>query len=258
MATLYLIATPIGNLEDVSLRALRILGEVPVLACEDTRTTRVLLDRHKIARPGRILSYREHNEQRAAPGILKLLLAGEDVALCSDAGYPGVSDPGYRLVALAVEHGIHIDVIPGAGAVEPALLASGLPPSSFTFKGFPPRKPGPRRRFLEMEAALPHTLVFFESPLRTGLLLETALAVLGDRRAAVCIELTKKFEEVARGWLSELSARFREEKIRGEVTIVIAGSNRKFVRKGAGDASAPDAGAGDASDDDADDGDASD
>jgi 16S rRNA (cytidine1402-2'-O)-methyltransferase len=230
MATLYLIATPIGNLEDLSHRAVRILGEVPVLACEDTRTTRVLLERYAIPRPAKLISYREYNEERAAPGILKLLEGGQDVAICSDAGYPGVSDPGYRVIALALEAGFRVDVIPGAGAVEPALLVSGLPSSSFTFKGFPPRKPGPRRRFLEAEVSLPHTLVFFESPLRVGLLLTDALAVLGDRRAAVCIELTKKFEQVERGYLSELAERLRERKIRGEVTVVIAGNHPKFIR----------------------------
>lgn len=239
MATLYLIATPIGNLEDLTHRAARILRETPVIACEDTRKTRVLLGRYAIPRPRKLISYREHNEERAAHGIVKLLDEGADVALCSDAGYPGISDPGYRVASLAREAGHRVEVIPGAGAVETALLASGLPSASFTFKGFPPRKPGPRRRFLEMDAALPHTLVFFESPLRTALLLRDALAVYGDRRAAVCIELTKKFEEIRPGWLSELAAALDGEKIRGEVTLVVAGAHPKFTRPAPGESAAP-------------------
>ncbi len=243
MATLYIIATPIGNLEDLSYRAVRILGEVGVLACEDTRTTRVILERYAIRRPPQILSYREHNEANAAPGIVKLLAGGSDVALCSDAGYPGISDPGYRVIAQALDAGHRVEVLPGAGAVEPAVLASGLPPSSFTFKGFPPRKPGPRTKYLTMERDVPHTLVFFESPRRLASLLQEALGVYGDRRAAVCIELTKKFEEVHRGWLSDLCAQFRGVRIRGEVTLVIAGSHPKFVRgesQPAGRPTAPD------------------
>jgi len=230
MATLYLVATPIGNLEDMTHRAVRVLSAVDVLACEDTRTTRVLLERYAIPRPAKVVSYREQNEERAARGLLKLLDEGRNVALCSDAGYPGLSDPGYRVTALAAEAGHRIEVVPGAGAVAPALLASALPSSSYVFKGFPPRKPGPRRRFLEMEAAAPHTIICYESPHRTAQLLADAHTALGDRRAAVCIELTKKFEQVHRGWLSELAEQFSDRKIRGEVTVVIAGSNPKFIR----------------------------
>lgn len=230
MATLYIIATPIGNLEDLSYRAVRLLGEVDVLACEDTRTTRILLNRYEIPRPGKIVSYRERNEARASRGLLHLLATDRNVALCSDAGYPGISDPGYRIIALALDEGHRVEVIPGAGAVEAALVASGLPSSSFTFKGFPPRKPGPRRRFLQMDGELPHTLLFFESPRRVGAFLAEAVEVLGDRRAAVCIELTKKFEEVHRGWLSELAEQFQDVKIRGEVTLVVAGKHPKFMR----------------------------
>jgi len=232
MATLYVVATPIGNLEDITYRAVRVLGEVPVLACEDTRTTRKLLARYTIPRPAKLLAYHEHNEERAAAGIAALLDQGQDVALCSDAGYPGVSDPGYRLIAAAIDAGHRVEVLPGAGAVEPALLASGLPGASFTFKGFPPRKPGPRRRFLEADAASPHTLVFYESPHRVAVLLHDALQVLGDRRAAVCVELTKKFEGTHRGWLKDLTAHFADRAIRGEVTVVIAGRHPKFIREG--------------------------
>ena len=230
MATLYVVATPVGNLEDISYRAVRILGEVAALACEDTRKTRNLMERCQITPPPHILSYHEHNEERAGRKIIELLKCHKDVALCSNAGYPGISDPGYRIIAAAIERGDRVEVIPGAGAVAPALLSSGLPTSSYTFKGFPPRRPGPRRRFLEMEVAQPHTLICYESPFRVLTLLETALEVLGDRRAAVCIELTKKFESVHRGYLSELIAAFTDAKIRGEVTLVIAGNHPKLIR----------------------------
>ena len=157
------------------------------------------------------------------------LKEGRSVGICSDAGYPGVSDAGYRLISRAIREGFEVEVIPGAGAVEPALLSSGLPTSSFTFKGFPPRKPGPRRRFLEQEKDLPHTLVFYESPFRVSSLLKDAQEVYGDRQAAVCIELTKKFERIHRGSLSELAALLGEKPLKGEVTVVIAGSNPKFL-----------------------------
>jgi 16S rRNA (cytidine1402-2'-O)-methyltransferase len=236
MGTLFLIATPIGNLEDVTLRALRTLTEVDALACEDTRMTRRIFERHQLVSPTTIFSYHEHNEEQAGKRILGLLRDGLSVGLCTDGGYPGISDPGYRIVAAAIEAGYAVDVIPGASAVPIALIASGLPTSSYTFKGFPPRKSGPRRRFLDMDKDLPHTMVIFESPFRTGKLLDDACAVLGNRRAAVCIELTKKFEEINRGTLVELADTYREKKIRGEVTVVIAGNNPKFTAEPASDA----------------------
>lgn len=227
---LFVIATPIGNLEDLTLRAQRILGEVDALACEDTRHTRIILDRYDIPRPRLLLSYHEHNEDRAAQRILGLLASGQNVGLCSNAGYPGISDPGYVVISQAVSHGFAIEVIPGASAVPTALLSSGLPTSSFTFKGFPPRKAGRRRAFLEAERDLPHTLVLYESPNRLGALLQTALEVLGDRQAAVCIELTKMFEDVRRGPLSALAREFEGVKVKGEVAVVIAGNNPKFTQ----------------------------
>jgi 16S rRNA (cytidine1402-2'-O)-methyltransferase len=229
VAKLVIIATPIGNLQDITLRAVRTLGELTALACEDTRHTRILFEAHGIASPRIILSYREKNEQQAESKILGLLKEGLSVGICSDAGYPGISDAGYRLISRAVEEGFEIEVLPGAGALEPALLSSGLPTSSFTFKGFPPRKPGVRRRFLTQDKDQPHTLVFYESPFRVAALLRDALAVYGDRRAAVCIELTKKFERIHRGTLSELCAQFTDTTIRGEVTVVIAGNHPKFL-----------------------------
>jgi 16S rRNA (cytidine1402-2'-O)-methyltransferase len=230
LPTLYVIATPIGNLEDITLRALRVLGEVDALACEDTRRTPRIFDRHNIPRPSNVFSYHEHNEDAAAKRILGLLAQGLSVGLCTNAGYPGVSDPGYRIVSQAGEAGYRVEVLPGAGAVEAALLASGLPSSSYTFKGFPPKKPGRRRQFLEMDADRPHTLVFFESPFRLGKLLDDALAVFGDRKAAVCVELTKAFEQAHRGFLSDLAVKFRDVTLRGEIAVVIAGSHHKFAR----------------------------
>jgi 16S rRNA (cytidine1402-2'-O)-methyltransferase len=232
MAKLVVIATPIGNLEDITLRAMRMLGQLHALACEDTRHTRILFEAHKIPSPRIILSYREKNESQAESKIVSLLKEGLSVGICSDAGYPGISDAGYRLISRAVDEGFEIEVIPGAGAIEPALLSSGLPTSSYTFKGFPPRKPGVRKRFLTQDRDQPHTLVFYESPFRVAALLRDAREVYGDRRAAVCIELTKKFEKTHRGTLGELLERFKDVTIRGEVTVVVAGNNPKFAASG--------------------------
>ncbi|MBD3316618.1 MAG: 16S rRNA (cytidine(1402)-2'-O)-methyltransferase, partial [Chitinivibrionales bacterium] len=215
---------------DLTYRAVHVLGDIRALACEDTRHTRRLLERYGIEPPKVLLSYHEHNEERATVQILDLLSHGKDVGLCSDAGLPGISDPGYRIISQAADRGYGVTAIPGGNAVELALVVSGLPTSSYTFKGFPPRKPGPRKRYLEQDRDLPHTLIFYESPFRLSKLLDDALAVLGDRRAAVCRELTKMHEETARGWLSELSERFRDAKVKGEITVVIAGNNPKFLR----------------------------
>ncbi|MFC2171693.1 16S rRNA (cytidine(1402)-2'-O)-methyltransferase [Acidobacteriota bacterium] len=232
---LFVIATPIGNMEDLTYRAAKLLGEVDALACEDTRVTRAIFTRYEIARPSAMFSYHEHNEERAGNRILKLLKEGQSVALCSDAGSPGISDPGYRIISKALDEGLAVEIIPGASAVTAALQASGLPPSSFTFKGFPPRKKGPRKRFLEMEKESPHSLIFFESPLRIGGFLKEAGSIYGDRLAAVCIELTKKFERVHRGYLSDLADDLEGRKVKGEVTLIIAGKNRKFIRPDRGD-----------------------
>jgi 16S rRNA (cytidine1402-2'-O)-methyltransferase len=235
MATLYVIATPIGNLEDVSFRAVRVLGDVDALACEDTRLTRRIFERHQIRSPGTIFSYHEHNEPRAGQRILGLLENGRSVALCADSGYPGISDPGYRVIAACYEHGFRVEVVPGPSAVSVALVASGLPTSSYTFKGFPPRKPGARRQFLGLDREAPHTLVFFESPYRVGKFLLDAREILGNRLAAICVELTKKFEQVDRGHLDDLVKKYEGTATRGEVTIVIAGNNPKFGKANAGE-----------------------
>ena len=224
---LYVVATPIGNMEDVTLRALSVLRQCDALAAEDTRRTRQLLTRHEISRPRTLLSLHEHNEEHSAQRVVGLLEAGARVALCSDAGTPLVSDPGYRTLRLVVEKGFPVVAIPGPSAVLAALAVSALPPSSFIFKGFPPRKPGPRKRFLEADADAPHTLILFESPHRLAKLLAEAHEVLGDREACVCVDLTKRFEATHRGVLSALAGEFEGETVRGEVTVVIAGNTRR-------------------------------
>ena len=226
---LYIIATPIGNLADISPRALDTLREADIIACEDTRRTKILLNHYEIISRRPIISYREQNEIHAGEKLAQQLEEGKTVALCSDGGYPGVSDPGYRMIKLAIERDLEFTIIPGASAVPMALLLSGLPSSSYTFKGFPPRKNGQRHRFFEMEKDLPHTIVIFESPFRVSKTLISALEALGERQAAVCIELTKKFEKVSRGWLSDLIKEFEDKKIKGEVSIAIAGNNPKFL-----------------------------
>ncbi|GAB4415431.1 MAG: 16S rRNA (cytidine(1402)-2'-O)-methyltransferase [Anaerolineae bacterium] len=218
---LYLVATPIGNLGDITLRALETLRAVDLIAAEDTRKTGLLLKHFDIHKPQ--MAFFEHNEARAGPRILEALRAGQSVALVTNAGTPGISDPGFTLVRDAIAAGIPVTMIPGPTALIMAVVLSGLPAHSFTFRGFPPRKSGPRRRFLAVDQDSPHTLIFYESPYRLVKFLEDALAVYGDRPAAVTNDLTKLFEMVHRGRLSELLAHFRQNEPRGEYTVVIAG-----------------------------------
>lgn len=222
---LYLVATPIGNLADVTLRALETLRAVDMIAAEDTRKTGILLNRYDISKPQ--LAFHEHNEEQAGRKIMELLLAGQSVAVVSEAGTPGISDPGFSIVRRAVEAGIKVTVIPGATAVTTALVLSGLPAHSFTFRGFPPRKPGKRKNFLAVDVHAPHTLVFYESPHRLRAFLQDALEVYGDRQTAVCNELTKLFETIHRGRLSDHIAHFAQEEPRGEYVVVIAGHEYK-------------------------------
>jgi 16S rRNA (cytidine1402-2'-O)-methyltransferase len=224
--TLYLIPTPIGNLEDISLRAMRILQTVDALACEDTRHTRKIFERHQLDSPAIIFACHAHNEDRAVGRILSLLRDGKSVGLTSDAGAPGVSDPGQRAATAAIEAGYRVDALPGPSAVITALNVSGLPMSSFSFLGFLPRRPGRQRKVFNAFAETPSALVFFESPFRVAKILKIALECLGNRRAAVCIELTKKFENIHRAPLEDLIAEFTDRKIKGEVTIVISPPDR--------------------------------
>jgi 16S rRNA (cytidine1402-2'-O)-methyltransferase len=221
--TLWLVGTPIGNLEDLTGRARRILAEVDLIACEDTRRTRGLLSHLGIRAP-RMVSLFEGNETRRVPELLEELRAGRSVALVTDAGMPAVSDPGYSLVSVCSEEGIEVDAAPGPSAAITALALSGLPTDRFAFEGFLPRRAGDRRRRLEVLASDPRTLVVFESPRRLPHLLSEAAEALGDRRGAVARELTKAHQEVARGTLTELAARFAEPP-RGEVVLVIEGAS---------------------------------
>ena len=226
-AQLYVVATPLGNLGDASPRVRAVLAAAPVIACEDTRRTWQLLSALGIPRP-ELFSYRQGNEEGVSRRIVGLVRAGTPVALCSDGGYPGISDPGYRVIRTFAGEGLPFTVVPGPCCVELALLLSGLPTSSYTFKGFPPRKSGALRRFFEAERALPHTLVCLESPFRVAACLEGALEALGDREAAVCLEMTKLHERVHRGTLSALVEHFRAHPPKGEVTVVVAGAHPKF------------------------------
>lgn len=218
---LYLVATPIGNLADISLRALETLRGADVVASEDTRHTGRLLSHYEIN--ARQISYHEHNKRRAAERIAELLRQGKDVALVTDAGTPGISDPAFTVVREALDQGSQVSMIPGATAFVMALVLSGLPVHSFTFRGFTPRKQTARRKFYTLDVDSPYTLIYYESRYRLIASLEDALAVFGDRRAAVANDLTKMYERVWRGTLSELIETLREAKILGEFVIVIEG-----------------------------------
>ena len=218
---LYLVATPIGNLGDVTLRALEVLAAADILACEDTRVTRVLLERYGIRR--RTTAYHEHNAAEAGPRLIAELEAGNSVALVSDAGTPLISDPGFRLVDAAQAAGIKVVPIPGASSVLAALTASGLPSDAFFFAGFLPVKNGQRKTRLTELTAIPATLVFLESPRRLAASLKAMADVLGNRSAAVCRELTKTFEEVRRGDLAALAAHYESAGApKGEIVVCVA------------------------------------
>ncbi len=220
---LYVVATPIGNLEDLSARAVRILGEVDVIACEDTRHSARLLSAHAIRTP--TISYFEHNEQHRTPVLIERLARGENVALISDAGSPAISDPGYRLVSAAMAAGIRVAAVPGPSAAVAAISISGLPTDRFTFEGFLPQRAGARRNAIAALKREPRTMVFFEAARRLAGTLEDMATTFGAaREAAVVREITKTFEESVRGTLSELHARFTAVESRGEIVLVVAGA----------------------------------
>lgn len=217
---LYIVATPIGNLGDITVRALETLSGVDIIACEDTRTTRVLLDRYQIRT--HMIAYHEHNSDVARPRILAALAEGKAVALVSDAGTPLISDPGYRLVAATVEAGYRVIPIPGASALLSALVGAGLPTDAFLFAGFLPSKQEARARRIEELSSLAATVIFYESPHRLDETLAELARIMGsDRPAVVARELTKTFEEFARTTLGDLAARYATEKPRGEIVIVV-------------------------------------
>ncbi|HKV59802.1 MAG TPA: 16S rRNA (cytidine(1402)-2'-O)-methyltransferase, partial [Ktedonobacteraceae bacterium] len=212
---LYLVATPIGNLGDITLRALEILRAVDYVASEDTRKTGMLLKHFDIAKPQ--IAFHEYNEERAGQHIEDLLKQGKSIALVTDAGTPGISDPGYTLVRRAIAANLDVTMIPGPTGFVMALVLSGLPVHSHTFRGFPPRKSGPRRRFIEIDKDAPHTLIYYESPYRLAAFLQDAQEVLGDREAALANDLTKMFEHVERGPISSLLRWVEQQtKLKGE------------------------------------------
>ncbi len=221
MGSLYLVATPIGNLEDLSPRALRILGEVRLIAAEDTRMTRKLLSRFGLHTP--LTSYYEHNKLTKLDTILEALAQG-DVALVSDAGTPALNDPGYELVHAALELGYEVSPIPGPSAPLAALVASGQPTDAFLYLGYLPRKTPERKALLERLADLPYTLIFLEAPHRLNESLEDLTAVLGDREIAIARELTKVHEQIWRGTLVQSKAYFKDHQPRGEFTLVLSGA----------------------------------
>ena len=225
MPVLYVIATPIGNLEDISLRALRLLREVKLIAAEDTRTTRHLLNAHNIKTP--LTSYHEHSK-RAKLDYLLNYLEKEDLALVSEAGMPGLSDPGYELIIAAIERGISVVPIPGASAVITALVVSGLPTDQFLYLGFLPRRKGQRQRLLSSIVDEPRTIVAFETPHRLREALSDIEEILGNRRLSVCRELTKVHEEIFRGRVSQAREHFVEP--RGEFSLVIEGKTRAWLK----------------------------
>ena len=224
--TLYLVSTPIGNLEDITLRALRVLKEVDLIAAEDTRQTRRLLTHYNIPTP--LTSYFEGNQQVKGDKLIERLKAGETIALVSDAGTPIISDPGYPLLRRCIDAKIPIVPIPGVSAVVTAAAVSGLPLHNFTFEGFLSPKSGKRKRQLSVLADEERTLILFESPHRLRRFLEDVLEVMGERDIVVARELTKRFEEVFRGSVSEALEKFRDTEPRGEFTILIAGTRRKY------------------------------
>ena len=227
--TLYVVATPIGNLEDISPRAQRILREVDVIAAEDTRHTRKLLTHCQIQ--NQLIAYHDHNESRQSEVLIKKLLSGQSLALVSDAGTPCISDPGYRLVRRCSELAIRVVPVPGPSAVIAALSAAGLPTNQFYFAGFPPLKAGKRRKFFLELATIPVTMVFYESPYRVQKTLEVMQELMGDRECVVARELTKIHEEFVRGSIAEVRQAIGAKAVKGEFVILLSGCSEPDAKK---------------------------
>ena len=222
---IYLVPTPIGNMSDITPRAVEVLTAAEVVACEDTRTSGSLLA--KLGLKKRLISYHEFNERSRAGQLMEMAQAGQNIAVITDAGAPGVSDPAYRVVRAAIEAGIDVVPLPGANSVIPALTASGLPTDRFFFEGFLPNKSGARQRRIAALSDYPHTLIFFESPHRIHKCLADMHQVLGDRPACVAREISKKFEEFLRGSLGELAALTEKRTLKGEIVVVVGGNTEK-------------------------------
>jgi len=223
--TLYIVATPLGNLEDITLRGIRVLKEASVIACEDTRRTVKLLNRYEIRTP--MFIYHDYNKLRAGVGLMRRLKEGESVALVSDAGTPAISDPGYELVREAIAADVPVEVVPGPSALVSALVVSGLPTDHFAFEGFLPNRKEKRKKALQSLAEETRTMIFYESPQRVGAFLAEAAEILGDRKACLVRELTKVHEEILRGTLPELAAEInRRGSVLGEITLVVAGGQK--------------------------------
>lgn len=222
-STLYVVSTPIGNLKDITFRAVDVLSKVDLIAAEDTRRTRILLTHYNLATP--TTSYFDFNKEKKIPELIRRLQGGEKIALVSDAGTPGISDPGYELIEACVRNNLTVDVIPGVTAFVPALNLSSLPTDRFAFEGFLPRKKGRKSRIESLEDDV-RTLIFYESPYRVLRTLDDLAAGLGDRRAAIVKEVTKKFQQVHRGTLSELKSQLSQITLKGEFVIVVAGKGK--------------------------------
>ena len=221
MSVLYLVATPIGNLEDLTFRAARLLAEVDLIVAEDTRQTKILLNKYGIKTP--LTSYHKFNIKEKTDYLLALLQGGKTLALVSDSGMPLISDPGYELVCSAVVSGVTVVPVPGSSASLAALVVSGLPTDKFIFEGFLPKKPGKKRKVLEALKELEHSIIIYESPYRVLKTLIEVQNVLGERQVAVCRELTKKFEEIIRGKVGEVIEQIKDRRLKGEVVMVIDG-----------------------------------
>jgi 16S rRNA (cytidine1402-2'-O)-methyltransferase len=219
--TLFVVATPIGNLEDITFRAVRILAEVDLIAAEDTRHSKILLTKYQINTP--LTSYHKFNIKGKTPYLIEQLQLGKNIALISDSGMPGVSDPGEEIIRLSVDQNIRVEVIPGPSASLAALAVSGLPTDRFVFEGFLPKKPGKKRKALARLKAVNATIIIYESPFRVGKTLQDIHDIMGERQVAVCRELTKKFEEVIRGPVSSVIKQFEGKKVRGEIVLIVEG-----------------------------------